>query len=157
MKHSEERREQWRAAGERYRQQHPERVRRNSRNGMKRRRAADPEKARARDRAYTAANPRDRRDYQLRLRYGITLEQWEDLFSRQGCVCGLCRSDKPGQRGWATDHDHETGRVRGILCHRCNLILGWLGDLPVKIEGAFARVRNYLTQSGFTPDRRTDG
>lgn len=58
--------------------------------------------------------------------YGITLYQWQDQFKKQGRVCAICRSEDSGTKnGWHTDHDHLSGRVRGILCHNCNTSLGW--------------------------------
>lgn len=63
----------------------------------------------------------------------MTVEQWDALFETQGRCCARCKTDEPGMRtGWSTDHDHATGRVRGILCYRCNRTLGFLGD---NIEG----------------------
>jgi hypothetical protein len=61
-------------------------------------------------------------------RYGLTLEQWNALFETQGRKCAGCGSDKHGGKNWQTDHDHSTNRVRGILCHGCNVALGQVKD-----------------------------
>ncbi len=50
------------------------------------------------------------------------------MFDAQGNVCGVCRRDTASGKGWVTDHCHETGKVRGILCDNCNKGLGLLGD-----------------------------
>jgi hypothetical protein len=52
----------------------------------------------------------------------MTVEDYEKMVIRQRSACAICRADQPGGRGkhWHIDHDHETGRVRGLLCHICN-------------------------------------
>ena len=63
------------------------------------------------------------------LSHGITLEQYDALFISQGCGCAVC-----GGKGWTeksrmpVDHDHETGKIRGILCDSCNTMLGLAKD-----------------------------
>lgn len=46
---------------------------------------------------------------------------WEGMFDRQGRACAICRT---ADAVWHTDHDHDLGHVRGILCANCNLKLG---------------------------------
>lgn len=78
-------------------------------------------------------------------RFGLTEEKWNALFDSQGRVCAVCKTDKPGGRGWHTDHDrnccpthrmtcHEC--VRGILCSNCNTALGLLKDNPETLRNA---------------------
>lgn len=72
-------------------------------------------------REYRRNNPNASRDQNLRNKYGITLEQKQALLKAQGGKCAVCGATKPGgKRDWCTDHDHETGKVRGVVCHRCN-------------------------------------
>lgn len=73
-----------------------------------------------------AENPRLRPDQHLRKTYGITLEDYERMHAEQGGVCAICKKDAPGGRGkrFHVDHDHQTGAVRGLLCHQCNVSLG---------------------------------
>ena len=67
-----------------------------------------------------------KRDTHLRLTFGITLIQWEQLFECQGRKCSICSRIEPNsKKGWHTDHDHRTGKVRGILCHGRNNMLGY--------------------------------
>lgn len=61
-----------------------------------------------------------KRKWNLSARYGITPEQWDEMLTKQGGACVICR--EPPKRP-VVDHDHKTGKVRGILCHRCNVIL----------------------------------
>lgn len=64
-----------------------------------------------------------------RLRYGITPEDYTDMFASQDGRCALCRNPELNRR-LAVDHDHETGKVRALLCSRCNTALGHLRDDP---------------------------
>lgn len=78
---------------------------------------------------YRAKNPEYMRDYHLRYRYGITLEEYNRMFDAQkGCCagCGIHQSElgKP----LYLDHDHVTGEPRGLLCHNCNTVLGHVND-----------------------------
>jgi hypothetical protein len=67
------------------------------------------------------------RDYHLRIKYGITADEWDVQFRKQGKRCALCRIKNP-KRGWVTDHCHKTKKVRGIICRPCNAILGFAND-----------------------------
>jgi hypothetical protein len=58
----------------------------------------------------------------LRVRYGISPEQYDLMLRYQGGACGICGERPTGRL--CVDHDHVTGKVRGLLCHRCNLGLG---------------------------------
>ena len=66
---------------------------------------------------------------QIRL-YGITLEQRDAIFMSQNYKCAACGDAAGTRKGWTTDHDHDTGKVRGILCQPCNLIAGHAVDSP---------------------------
>ena len=58
-------------------------------------------------------------------RYKVTVAEWEAIFNEQGRACAICRATEPRGQGWHTDHSHDTGAVRGILCHDCNVALGY--------------------------------
>lgn len=83
-----------------------------------------------RQRAYKRANPDKVKCGQLRAKYGITLQQWREMFEAQNSKCLICKTTEPSGRGWHTDHDHKTGEVRGILCNHCNVGLGSFKDNP---------------------------
>jgi hypothetical protein len=84
------------------------------------------EKTRVRNKQWRSANGERRLDSRRRYLFGIGTAQWESLFDAQGRVCGICQCVEPGaKQGWSTDHDHATGKVRGILCHQCNLAIGY--------------------------------
>lgn len=76
-----------------------------------------------------------RRRRNLGSQYGITVEQYDEMLARQGGVCAICGQDEPTEHGrtgtkfrLSVDHDHETGRVRDLLCQKCNRAIGLLGD-----------------------------
>lgn len=60
----------------------------------------------------------------MRRTFGMTMQEWDALFDAQGRRCALCRGADPKAKNWHTDHDHETGHVRGIVCRPCNHVLG---------------------------------
>lgn len=70
--------------------------------------------------------------------YGITPEEYQRIFRRQGGRCGICKA-RPRTIRFAVDHDHQTGAVRGILCKRCNHdLLGGGHDSVAGLFGAIA-------------------
>ena len=94
------------------------------REGQKRWARANPEKQKERKRRDQIRNGRR---YDLQKRFGLTLEEYDRLFAEQGGVCAICGNPESARDQWngrvrrlAVDHDHETGRVRGLLCGRCN-------------------------------------
>ncbi len=58
-------------------------------------------------------------------KYGITKSQWNDIFEAQGRRCDICKSTEHRGKNWNTDHNHSTGKFRGILCHSCNAMIGY--------------------------------
>ena len=58
----------------------------------------------------------------LRLRYGISVEDYGYILKKQHGTCAIC--DKKGYKPLVVDHDHITGQVRGLLCHGCNIRVG---------------------------------
>lgn len=76
--------------------------------------------------------------------YGLTEEQYDAMVVAQEGRCAICRCAEPGGNGgkhWHIDHDHATGRVRGVLCSECNTGLGKFKDDPNLLEAAV----RYLT------------
>ena len=90
---------------------------------------AHKESENARSRAYHCAN-REKllpamSERRYKLTYGITRADKDAMLAAQGGVCAICGTNDPkGRWPWQVDHNHETGKVRGILCHHCNLTLG---------------------------------
>lgn len=84
-----------------------------------------------------------RRGYGLRKNYGITINDYNDMFEKQNGLCAVCGSDSNGttrSKHLFVDHDHTTGKIRGLLCNKCNQALGLLNDNTSVLERAI----NYL-------------
>jgi len=82
------------------------------------------------------------RRFRLR-RWGLTDAEFTSLLDKQGGRCAVCRSDTPGGRWnqWHVDHDHAREQiglieVRGLLCTRCNVLLGYADDDPNRLIAA---------------------
>lgn len=84
-----------------------------------------------------------RRDM-LRKKYGITLEDYQNLFEAQDGVCALCGNSCGSGRLLAVDHDHTTGKIRGLLCMAHNTGLGKFGDSSALLRKA----ADYLDNGG---------
>ncbi len=85
-----------------------------------------------------------KRSNKLRFKYGITPEEFDSLLKKQGGHCAVCdRTIEEDGRHLSVDHDHETGRLRGILCAKHNHALGLCGDDPkILIELALYLIQN---------------
>ena len=101
------------------------------------------------------------RKHNLKHRYGITEEDYEELLVKQKYSCKICgqkpdknqtlpdknqtlpdkgqtKPDKP----LYVDHCHQTKAIRGLLCHKCNIALGHMNDDPEQLERAANYLRN---------------
>jgi hypothetical protein len=82
----------------------------------------------------------------LEQRYGITRDDYWELYHSQGGHCYICqRATGTGRKRLTVDHDHKTGLVRGLLCSTCNTILGHFRDDPAVAQ----RVIDYLGEPPF--------
>ena len=68
----------------------------------------------------------------------MTVDDYIELFERQDGKCAICGTDKPDLKGknFRVDHDHETGKVRGLLCHNCNVSVGLMKESPSLLRKA---------------------
>lgn len=73
--------------------------------------------------------------------YGITYEQYQDLLIKQNGCCAICKKKEsrinPKSKDvqqLSVDHCHKTGKIRGLLCSRCNLLLGRIDDDILLLE-----------------------
>lgn len=90
----------------------------------------------------------NRRDGLMR-RYGLTVEQYDDMYEAQAGRCALCGDEKLNAKGKGNqgrlhvDHCHATGKVRELLCHGCNTGMGGLQHNPDLLEKAAAYIRHH--------------
>lgn len=65
----------------------------------------------------------------LKSTYGITPEDYDGLYDKQKGKCAICgKHQSELKRRLCVDHDHNTGKVRGLLCHKCNFVIGNADD-----------------------------
>ena len=83
------------------------------------------------------------RKSKLKMAYGITVEQYNDMLDKQKGKCAICTVKKPGGRTkmFFIDHCHNTGKVRGLLCMRCNTGLGLFLDNPKFLLNAISYLK----------------
>lgn len=77
-------------------------------------------------------------------RYGVSQIEYMAMLKRQEGRCAICRSDNPARsraKNFSVDHCHKTGRIRGLLCYRCNPALGFFKDNEKIIQGALDYLR----------------
>lgn len=106
----------------------------------------------ARNRAYQKINRKRRpsynseqfkryaRKWKLAKRYGITVEQYNAMLISQNSQCLICGHKHEEKKPLHVDHDHRTGQIRALLCHRCNPGLALFDESPDRLESA----ANYL-------------
>lgn len=75
-------------------------------------------------------------------RYGLTPEEADALLASQGGLCAICGEVPPIPN---IDHDHASGAIRGVLCYRCNVGIGYFRDRPALL----VRAASYLSRSGY--------
>lgn len=153
----ERKRRQNRERKQRYKAKHPDRVRENNnryQHSEKRKASKDrwlaenPEKPAEYTKAYRERNVEKTRAYEKKrgwLRnYGITIEEYEETLILQGRCCKICKQHESGfKKSLAVDHDHKTGKVRGLLCSNCNTALGLLKENLDLFENAVRYLKEH--------------
>ena len=85
------------------------------------------------------------KEYETKLKrvYGIDLDQYHSMLTKQGGSCKICGTTDPscGRTYFCVDHDHKTGKVRGILCNDCNTGIARFKDNIDFLQNAI----NYLS------------
>jgi Recombination endonuclease VII len=101
--------------------------------------------------------PKERRAYArawtLNRKFGLTADSYKRMLNAQGGVCAICREKesfvnlKTKQiQDLSVDHDHSTGAVRGLLCVRCNRMLGYARDSAEILRHAISYLKRHVSQ-----------
>lgn len=84
--------------------------------------------------------------------YGLAPGEYELLYQLQGGRCAICQRATGATRRLSVDHDHKTGRVRGLLCRPCNTMLGHARD----VIDFFVRAIQYLSSPPYDRLKRDE-
>ncbi len=113
---------------------------------------ANPEKYKKKTREYVLNyiknNPNANRNKHYKKRYGITVEQYEEMAAAQEYLCAICQLPESKKRKdgttsiLAVDHDHITGAIRKLLCAGCNHMLGNIENKKIPMH----RIESYLME-----------
>ena len=92
-------------------------------------RADNAEKLKKAKKEYNATHKKETKNRNLRNTYGITIEQYEEMFNVQKGNCAICgKHQNEIKQPLNVDHDHKTNEIRGLLCNSCNKLLGDSND-----------------------------
>lgn len=81
-------------------------------------------------RKYQQQNRKAYRSYELKCKYGITNQEFSKLLDNQNYRCAVCKRPFVDLKV-EIDHNHKTGLVRGLLCRRCNALMGWVDQFKL--------------------------
>ena len=88
--------------------------------------------------------PKNRKNEKLKLRYGLTYDQWEEMREAENYSCMACGiTEEELGRVLDVDHCHATGKARGLLCNACNTSLGRMLDNPDAIRALADYIERY--------------
>ena len=92
-------------------------------------------------------NPDKHRAYLYKTKYGLSIEDYDQLVEAQGGRCKICGTDTPNghHKRFVVDHNHDTNEVRGLLCSTCNTGLGNFSDNPETL----LKAAQYLYTNGY--------
>lgn len=94
--------------------------------------------------AYRDTSVESRKEYARKKRYGLSKEQYNLLLEAQGNCCDICAVEFSDTTKPHIDHCHITNKVRGILCVRCNTLLGHMGDSLEGVKKTYKKFKAYL-------------
>lgn len=106
------------------------------------------EKQRIYRKNYHQKNPQCRRSVKLKYEYGLTFEQYQGMIHQQNDQCAICHCSAIHRKSnsWHVDHDHQTGKVRGLLCKSCNTGLGQFKDDIALLEAAIKYLQKHMLE-----------
>lgn len=102
-----------------------------------------------RDKKYRDVESRKeaKRGCHLKAKYGLTIFDYNQMFSTQEGRCDLCEIHQSELKSkLCVDHNHSTGKVRSLLCHNCNSAIGYLKENPILFERAIEYLNTHNTK-----------
>lgn len=122
--------------------------RKNNKEKYKKWREKNKEKIRENQRKYYRNDKKKYRENRIKNLFGITLKDYNEMLKKQNGRCAICGTKKVGRnqynnRSLGIDHDHKTGKIRGLLCNNCNTTLGFLKDNPLILIKAVKYLQKY--------------
>lgn len=109
--------ERYRAASARNRAKHLEQLREKQKERMRKKRADNP-----------LLWAKMMRENHLKRYFGITIDEYNQLFDTQDGKCAICSNPTEKDKNLSIDHNHITGKTRGLLCSKCNFALGLVNE-----------------------------
>ena len=89
--------------------------------------------------------PEQNRSYNLKTNYGLTICDVDEIIKFQGSMCAICGTEEENEpRGLFVDHCHKTDEVRGMLCHKCNAMLGMANDNTETLKEAIRYLEAFI-------------
>jgi hypothetical protein len=92
--------------------------------------------------AYHNKNKNKVREYAMFRKFGITISEYNNIYIKQNGVCAICFNPEiiTGKnkiiKRLSLDHCHTTGKIRGLLCHKCNTAIGLMNDSAILLDKA---------------------
>jgi hypothetical protein len=89
--------------------------------------------------------------YQRQKKFGLSPSDFSEMVMKQNGACAICGCTDTGSKRTASlniDHCHETGEVRGLLCHSCNLVLGHAKDNTEVLQRAIDYINSHNSTEG---------
>ena len=87
--------------------------------------------------------------YWYKVRYNLSMETYKQMLENQNYVCAICGKPETSKNAvgdikpLAVDHCHSTGKIRGLLCHKCNVLLGKASDDVSILENAIKYLKEH--------------
>jgi len=140
-------REQTRLRVAKWRSRNPEKAKEVADRATAKWREKNPDAVRGYQKAYREKNREALVAKDRQRKFGITHQEYAKLYQSQGGVCAICSQPETATRlgkvkSLAVDHDHKTGRVRGLLCSDCNTGIGKLKDDPKVLQSAIQYLKS---------------
>lgn len=104
------------------------------------------DKIKSQKRTYNKEQRKLIRDRKLKKQFGITLEQYDLMLEKQNGLCAICSEPPTDKKALAVDHNHVSGKIRSLLCMRCNLAIGMFEERKDLLIKAMDYLNKYDSQ-----------